>query len=274
MSLFVHPVSDLQIKALEASMPQSLLLAGVKGVGLKTIALKIAGAAITDVVSPADAKGEANEHTGTISVDAIRRLYTQTRAKRTGRQVIIIDDADRMSPGAQAAFLKLLEEPNPTTYFILTSHHPQQLLSTVRSRVQQITIQPITSGQSADYIASLGVADATKKTQLLFIATGLPAQLRLLVEDSDYFAMCAKVISDARSLLQLSPYNKLCVVQKYQSDRTAAIRLIDTTMHLLRHSLSNKPQVSAVAQLTTLLQIRDKITAQGNVRLQLARFVL
>lgn len=273
MTVISHPTSALQFAALSKKLPQSLLLSGAVGVGLKTIASDLAGSHFEGLIQPQNAKEEIDPN-GTIGVDAIRRLYHQTRAKRTTDHVIIIDDADRMSAGAQAAFLKLLEEPNEHTHFILTSHQPQKLLPTIRSRVQHTSVQPINDVQTREYIKALGVEDQTKRIQLTFIASGLPAELSRLVGDDNYFAARAAIITDARTLLQASSYEKLLVVQKYQSDRTNALQLVDSAMYIIRRSLAANPQPLLVQQLEGLLHIRENIATQHNIRLQLARFVL
>lgn len=273
MTVICHPASLLQLTAFKKQLPQSLLLSGAVGIGLKTVACDLAASRLEGIIQPQNTKEEVDQ-TGTIGVDMIRRLYHQTRAKRTSDHVIVIDDADRMSVGAQAAFLKLLEEPNEHTHFILTSHQPQKLLPTIRSRVQHTSLQPINDVQTREYIKSLGVEEQTKRIQLTFIASGLPAELFRLVHDDDYFAARAAIVTDARTLLQASLYEKLLVAQKYQSDRAGALQLVDSAMYIIKRSLAAHPQPLLVRQLEGLLKVRENIAMQHNIRLQLAHFVL
>lgn len=56
------------------------------------------------------------------------------------RQVGIISDADCLTPQAQNAFLKTLEEPPPKSVFILATGNPFSLLPTIRSRCHSITL--------------------------------------------------------------------------------------------------------------------------------------
>ncbi len=53
-------------------------------------------------------------------------------------KVVIVDEAERMSSGAQNAFLKTLEEPPPNSVIILITSAPDSLLPTIRSRCQMI----------------------------------------------------------------------------------------------------------------------------------------
>lgn len=272
--IVIHPTSKRALESLKSNPPQSLLLSGPQGVGLLTIAQWFAGRKSAGLVRPQDAKENIDHENGTISVEMIRRLYEQTRAKYIARQIIIIDDADRMSRGAQNAFLKLLEEPGSEIYFILTSHTPQNLLPTIRSRTQHTAIQPLDQAMSVKFIDSLEVAVPVKKVQLQFIAQGLPAELTRLVEDDMYFAARSEIINDARDFLQAEVYERLLVVQKYRSDRAKATQLIDSCLQILRHSMSAHPQIAMIAQLKRLLEIRERITANHNIPLQLALFVV
>ena len=272
-SLVIHPVTKSMLAKLAANPPQSLLISGERGIGLHTIARTLAGLSVAAEIIPQDAKGNLSEN-GTISVEAIRKLYEQTRAKQTSQQTVIIDDADRMSHGAQSAFLKLLEEPGLHTTFILTSHFPDKLLPTIHSRVQRIALRTATTEQTKEFITASGTTDQTKAMQLLYLADGLPAEIARLTADEATFATRAAVISDAREFLQGTPYQKSLVIQKYRNDRVSALLLIDSTIAILRRTLSNKPQQTLVTQLDRLLAIRENIASNFSVSLQLMQFVL
>lgn len=271
--LAIHPATRAILAKLQNSLPQSLLLSGPEGIGLRTIAESLQPSALAAVLIPYDSKGVPDKN-GTINVEMIRQLYEQTRAKQTARQVVIIDDAEKMSHGAQSAFLKLLEEPGRHTTFILTSHAPDKLLPTVRSRVQHVGVRPLSPQQTKEFIDSLGVADATKQTQLLYLASGLPAELTRLTNDDESFAVRAAIIGDARTLLQGTAYEKSLVVQKYRSNRTGALELIDSATAMLRRTLSTKPQQTLISQLEQLITIREHIASNYSVSLQLMQFVL
>jgi len=271
--LVIHPTSKKLLAKLQNDLPQSLLISGQKGIGLRVIAEMLAGKSIAAKLQPRDAKGNPDEN-GTITVEMIRQIYEQTRAKRMSRQTVIIDNADRMSHGAQSAFLKLLEEPGLHTTFILTSHASNKLLPTIRSRVQHTALRPITTDQTKALMTQLGITDPTKQTQLLYLADGLPAEIRRLTADDAKFAVQAAIIGDARQLLQGTPYEKSLVVQKYKSDRPGALLLVDSAIAIIRRTLSAKPQQTLVLQLERLVTIREHIASNFSISLQLMQFVL
>lgn len=271
MTLALHPSTEALLQTPLTALPHALLLSGKQGVGLLTIAKSLASTHLGIIVQPEDKKGQPDAN-GTISVEMIRKLYERTQGKQTSPLVVIVDDADRMSRGAQAAFLKLLEEPAPLVHFVLTAHAPQLLLPTIRSRLQQFIVQPVSAQASATLIETMGVSDATKKAQLQFIAGGLPAEITRLARDEAYFKTRAQVMGDAREFLMADAYKKLSIAQKYQADRAGALQLLDGALLIGRRSLSAKPQAELVRQLERLLEVRENIAANCNVRLQLAQF--
>lgn len=60
------------------------------------------------------------------------------------KRLVIIDEAHTMNPQVQNGLLKLLEEPPRGVHFILICNAAHKLLSTIRSRVQDIRFQPLT----------------------------------------------------------------------------------------------------------------------------------
>ena len=75
------------------------------------------------------------------SVEQIRGLSERLSLSRSlsPNRVVLLARADALSGGASAsanAFLKLLEEPRPNTFLVLTTARPASVLATVRSRCQ------------------------------------------------------------------------------------------------------------------------------------------
>lgn len=272
--IILHPASKAALKPhFSGSLPHALLIYGEPGVGLMTVARTLGNDNIVAIVNPKNAKDEVDP-AGTISVETMRQLYDQTKTRYRGHRVVIIDDADRMSHGAQSAFLKLLEEPGEGISFILTSHQPERLLPTIQSRAQAIRLQPVTADQTTHYIAELGISEQVRRIQLRYIAGGLPAELYRLTHDEKLFASRAQVIGDARDFLQATSYQKALIVQKYKSDRIGALQLVDGAISILRKTISAKPEERIVRQLENLLTVRESLEKNGNVGLQLMRFAL
>ncbi len=84
--------------------------------------------------------------TKSIGVAAIRELQADAyiRPNDLERKLYIISHAERMTEQAQNALLKILEEPPETVIFFLLCEKKNALLSTVRSRVQTLTMERFT----------------------------------------------------------------------------------------------------------------------------------
>lgn len=256
-------------------LPHALLLEGVNGVGLLTAAKAIAWRELAGIVQPTDADGNTDlSAKGVIRVPQIRELIQGTRGKFTTRAVFIIDEADKMNPQAQNAFLKLLEEPAPNIHFILTAHNPHTLLPTVLSRVQQLRLKPITAEDSKALITKLGVTDPRKTQQLLFMASGKPAELSRLIANEKLFSEQAKLMGDARTLIQGKPYQRAIVVGQYYSDRAKTLELLTLAQSIISFSLATNPSRELVAMANRLADTYDRILANGSTRLQLMNFVV
>jgi len=271
----LNQITEKNLDILMQDLPQSLLITGPTGVGISTIANYIASTlgGITFTVLP-EKNEKVDIEKGTISVDSIRRLYTQTRSIQTGKLIIVIDYAERMAHQAQNAFLKLLEEPGRDVYFILATHTPSKLLPTVASRMQSIDIRPISSVMSEKFIDKLGVNDLKKRSQLLFMADGLPAELTNLAQNDEYFAKRSEIVRDARDLFQAKIYKKMLIANKYKDDKDQALALLDMSMNILKRSISEKPEISLIAQISSIQSAYERISANGNIRLSLAKLVL
>jgi DNA polymerase-3 subunit delta' len=103
------------------------------------------------------------------------------------RKVFIIGDAERMVPQegsdfAANALLKVLEEPPANTHLILTSSEPGALLPTIRSRVVNVRVAPLSSREVEAFVADPAVADALRprakaKADPVTAAEGAPGRL-------------------------------------------------------------------------------------------------
>lgn len=144
----------------EGSLAQAWLIAGPPGSGRSSIARAFAASLLCDGSVGGQGCGEcqpcrtvlAGSHgdvtvvrteTLTISKNEVRELVsTAQRAPASGRhRVLIIEDADRMSPGTFNVLLKAIEEPPPRTVWLLCVPSPQDLAQTIRSRCRVVNLQ-------------------------------------------------------------------------------------------------------------------------------------
>ena len=256
--IYIDPHSQSQLELVLASSAHALLLHGPKGVGLRTIAEHYV--APSYIVSPQLLTKAST--VAQISVDQVRELYDITRGKATEVRYILIDDADAMTVPAQNSFLKLLEEPPEATKFILTSHMPDTMLPTIRSRLQEIYITPTSSVNEIIDV----VTDSARKKQLQFIAGGLAAELTRLVQDEVYFRGTATEATLARKLMEANRYDRLVLLAPEKLDRQSALSLLQRCIQFA--SLSSN--ITSIQRIKALLAAYEAIQVGGNVRLHMA----
>lgn len=108
-----------------------------------------------------------------ITIDQVRGLddFLHIGTHRHGRRIVLINPADAMNRATANSLLKSLEEPLPSTLFILVSHDPQRLLPTIRSRCQSLYVRPPERHCAEAWLAHAGIKEAA---QWLALAGGAP----------------------------------------------------------------------------------------------------
>ncbi len=109
-----------------------------------------------------------------LGIEPIRSLaieLTQT-PQVASRQVVWIQQAERMTVQAANALLKTLEEPNGAVVILLTTTRARQLLPTIRSRCQQIRID--VAKQEAKAFLAQHIDNETIIERLLVLTQGAP----------------------------------------------------------------------------------------------------
>ena len=274
---FFHEHTHQSILRLAQSSTHAIGLQGASGAGKMTAAAYLAAQAGAEVqyIYP-EKKDVVDRENGVISIAIIRRLYTLTQGRSARRRVLVIVGAGTMSHSAQNAFLKLLEEPTANTTFILLIENPENLLPTVRSRLQIITIQNITKEQSLSLLDQLGVKDERTREQLLFIAGGLPARLTELATDASRLDREAQLLRQARTLIQGSRYERLRVAHLVKGDRHKAQSVVRYAIDLLKHEVQRRQSAddSMLRLLAALEEALRRLYTNANPRLTLAAVAL
>ncbi|TBT88542.1 DNA polymerase III subunit delta' [Propioniciclava sinopodophylli] len=77
-----------------------------------------------------------------IGVDEVRDLVRRAAMAPTlgGRQVLVVEDADRVTERGADALLKAIEEPAPRTVWVLCAPTPEDVIVTIRSRCRRVEL--------------------------------------------------------------------------------------------------------------------------------------
>lgn len=82
----------------------------------------------------------SSQSNSVIGIDAVREIhkFVATTPLIAQSRIVFIEQAEKMTLNASNALLKVLEEPPPSTIFIMNTSHVRQVLPTVRSRCRKI----------------------------------------------------------------------------------------------------------------------------------------
>ncbi|MBR5677860.1 MAG: DNA polymerase III subunit delta' [Paludibacteraceae bacterium] len=103
------------------------------------------------------------------SGEILRKL--SLKAFGDGYKVMIIWQPEKMNAATSNKLLKILEEPADRTVFLLVSEHPDQLLSTILSRVQTIRVPQLETETIVAALQQKGI-HAAKANDIARIANG------------------------------------------------------------------------------------------------------
>ncbi|GAW50261.1 MULTISPECIES: DNA polymerase III subunit delta' [unclassified Nocardioides] len=98
-----------------------------------------------------------------IGVKDVRDLVRSASLAPVGRrwQIIIVEDADRLTEHSYNALLKAIEEPAPRTVWMLCAPTVEDVLPTIRSRCRLVTLTTPTADDVAAFLVrTVGVPDA------------------------------------------------------------------------------------------------------------------
>lgn len=124
-----------------------------------------------------------------ISVADMRALVAgASRRPSAGRwQVLLIEDADRLTEGAANALLKAVEEPPPRTVFLLCapSDHPDDIAVTLRSRCRPVRLRTPPAAAVAEVLVQRDGLDADIARWAASVCGGHVGRARRLATDPE-----------------------------------------------------------------------------------------
>jgi len=125
----------------------------------------------------------------TIGVSEMRAIVQiASRRPSTGRwQVVLVEDADRLTEGAANALLKVVEEPPPRTVFLLCapSVDPQDISVTLRSRCRHVALRTPSVAAIAEVLRERDGLEPDRAEWAASVGGGHVGRARRLATDGD-----------------------------------------------------------------------------------------
>ncbi len=177
-----------------------------------------------------------------ISVEKIREVQELLAQYPYGgkKKVLIIDDAHRLTIGAQNALLKTLEEPNSTSVLILVTHQPGRILSTLHSRMQKI---------------NFSLVENNIDNEMVELAMGRPGMVKLLEGSADLLERLKDGEMFFRKLDGVNMSERLFFAEKISKDVAGAILVLQLWLWLIEREISNSADRLYLASLDEKSQV-------------------
>jgi DNA polymerase-3 subunit delta' len=120
-----------------------------------------------------------------IGVDEVRDLVRRSALAPVGRrwQVMIVEDADRLTDQAANALLKAIEEPTDRTVWMLCAPTVEDLLPTIRSRCRMVTLSTPSAEDVAGFLVHADAVEPALASYCARASQGHIGRARALARD-------------------------------------------------------------------------------------------
>ncbi len=159
----------------------------------------------------------SHEKPNTISVDDIREQVNSDVAIKPYSgpyKVYIINEAEKMTPQAQNAILKTLEEPPAYAVILLLTANVNALLPTVLSRCVVLNMKPVANELVRDYLMKeLQVPDYKAEVCVAF-ARGNVGRAKALASSEDFEHVKSEALSLLKYIQEMEFYDIVAAIKK------------------------------------------------------------
>lgn len=254
-SPMMHQQTVRQIERIVSSPPHAIGLSGDVGAGKGHVA-KYISSKVLDI-------SEINDHPYVMHIDVIaakagidevRKVqnFLSLTVPGTGavKRAIIIEYIDKLGHEAQNALLKTLEEPPSDTIIVATFERKTDILPTINSRLQTVSILPI--DQTTAKTAHPSIDDA-EFNRAFYLSGGQAGLLcALLNKDTEHPLQQAIVL--AKDIISESRYKRLTMVDSLLKNNVSPQVMLDGLYRLMHASYQQSLKVKKSDELKPMVQ--------------------
>lgn len=172
----------------------------------------------------------------TIGVEPIRTLNDDVaiRPFYSQKKVYIINEGDILTPEAQNAFLKTLEEPPEYAVFIIIVENSSALLQTVLSRASLIHFTPVSDKLIEQYINEKYPEHTSQIEFLTRYCEGIPGVADDVIADESFEALRTESINKLPVLLSKNKLSAYAIQKFIDENKDNAEKIFDFWISYLR----------------------------------------
>ena len=212
------------------------------------------------------------QKTEIINVDDIELLQQKANVKSVKKRCFVLMNAEKMNESAQNKFLKLFEEPNVNTSFVLLTENKNAFEKTILSRAQVLRISPISEIDSIKMLQKSKLNEDDKK-KILFIANGLPGEIDELSNHKKYFNEQMEIAEFAKKWFLGSKFEKILIAKDLKLERNNILRFLEILLKMVNQALTQNLK-SGTIMAKKILRAYDRISKNGNIKLVLLDLIL
>mgnify|MGYP003110078580 FL=1 len=136
--------------------PSALLFVGPPGVGKTTSARVVARLLLGEFFDPVNyLETNASDDRGIDSIRGELKTFAGTRPIGADRRVVLLDEADGLTPAAQDAMRQIIENFSDNCMFILTANRADKIRPAIKSRCTTYNFKPLTPNQGARHLENV-----------------------------------------------------------------------------------------------------------------------
>lgn len=144
-----------------------------------------------------DIRYVSHEKPNSIGIDDIRSQLVEDveiRPYDSRYKIYIVDEAQKMTPQAQNALLKTIEEPPEYAVIILLAENPDALLPTVLSRCVRLDLKPVSEEEIKEFLMKqMHVPDYQAEVEATF-AQGNIGTAKKIAESREFIEMADRAV--------------------------------------------------------------------------------
>ena len=274
--MLLHPQAKIRFESIISDAPHALLVIAADGTGKEYLLNKLAsGIAGSDSIGRIIELKPENK-LKSISVEQVRDLKILLKTKSDNKRVVIIPKAQLLTNQAQAALLKLLEEPLVGVHLLLGLTNRSDVIETIVSRCQIWLLPEPTEKQIYDHFSGTSRVDLSR---IISIAGGRVGLISAMLSD-DSSNELLQMIEVAKEILQENTFEKLIRVDEL-SKKPLEVKLLLEALTLISKAAMNgaakastKTLSSWHNRLSRIMEARTLIEKNVNPKLVLTQLFM